>query len=743
MTRAAHIHRTTRLARRGRGRAPSILGAVVVTASCLCALLVGGEEARAEHAPGHAAFDAVGAHDFVVPEDVCQVTVDAYGAQGGDGDNQDGPPGPGGKGGRATATIPVTAGETLRVTVGGQGAVVTGGFNGGGDGGSPGNTQQSGGGGGGASDVRREPFSLNQRLVVAGGGGGGGGDDELPPGGHGGGLTGGDGSGGGPTPTPGGKGGTQAAGGAAPTGFDPTATDGTLGSGGRGGTGAIKPDDSGGGGGGGLFGGGGGAGENDDVPTDNGGGGGGGSGFGPAGTVFETGVRTGNGYVELAYTPGTGCDEIDWTMPDRFGSDTDNDGKIDYFPPSPGHTLVIEPDGWRVDITHGDPAACDATLSRTWWIDGIEIASSDPNVIAYDPVSCEFSYTFPSEDVYDVEVFVTDPGGDLVGYGRRDVIVQDWLIVSIGDSVASGEGVPDLPGRSQVEWQSHRCHRSANAGTAVAARRLERDDERTSVTFVHLACSGAEIFQGLLRAYNGIEYRTGERRPPAQIDDMARLVGSREIDAVLISVGANDVEFSEIVKDCMKFSDCHLGRGARRFAGNVAELPSRFQRLDNEMKARLPRLSPNRVYITEYFDPTRFDDGTICGSRLAGGTYSDELLHDHPAALLGFGVSPAEAGWASNIMLPRLNTVIANAASSNRWQYVGGIRSAFLTHGYCAAQRWIVTYTESKATQGDENGTLHPNLRGQILGYAGPIESALRVDFYRGGGARVPLPRTP
>jgi hypothetical protein len=49
----------------------------------------------------------------------------------------------------------------------------------------------------------------------------------------------------------------------------------------------------GGGGGGGLYGGGGGG---------NGAGGGGGSGFGPPGTVFETGVHAGNGRVVLTYT---------------------------------------------------------------------------------------------------------------------------------------------------------------------------------------------------------------------------------------------------------------------------------------------------------------------------------------------------------------------------------------------------------------------------------------------------------
>ena len=53
---------------------------------------------------------------FDVPADVCQVTVDAFGAGGGDSDAQSG-----GAGGRATATIATIPGETLSVRVGGAG----------------------------------------------------------------------------------------------------------------------------------------------------------------------------------------------------------------------------------------------------------------------------------------------------------------------------------------------------------------------------------------------------------------------------------------------------------------------------------------------------------------------------------------------------------------------------------------------------------------------------------------------
>ena len=69
-------------------------------------------------APTTETFEYTGAaEDCVVPDGVCEVTVDAYGAEGGvasDGLN-------GGLGGQTTATFEVAPGETLIVRVGGAG----------------------------------------------------------------------------------------------------------------------------------------------------------------------------------------------------------------------------------------------------------------------------------------------------------------------------------------------------------------------------------------------------------------------------------------------------------------------------------------------------------------------------------------------------------------------------------------------------------------------------------------------
>jgi len=267
------------------------------------AILIGGGLAApvGAQAIGEQVFEFTGeAETFVVPDDVCRITVDAYGAAGGAGWASEGPDAAGGLGARATGTITVTPGDTLEIVVGGSGGDAlgeepgTGGFGGGGAGGV-GADATSGGGGGGASSVRRG----DEVLLIAGGGGGGGGYSAGGPGGDGG-EVGEDGVDGDVEGSGGQAGGNGGAGGLSDDDGS-VGGDGAPGVGGTGGSGSL---DGGGGGGGGAMGGGGGGGT---VDADGGGGGGGGSSAGPEGTVFDPGAREGDGLVTLSWLVGDGC----------------------------------------------------------------------------------------------------------------------------------------------------------------------------------------------------------------------------------------------------------------------------------------------------------------------------------------------------------------------------------------------------------------------------------------------------
>ena len=245
---------------------------------------------------GQRSFQYIGHREqhFRVPKCARSIYVDAMGAAGGGCCQR-----VGGSGGEVSATIPVTRGEKLMITVGGTGEGRRGwhgGFNGGGAGAQ---LHEPGGGGGGASDVRQGGNTLADRVVVAGGGGGEGGGCCSAGGGTGGGLP--DGGRGGTTycavsvPV-GGGGGTQSAGGTGGAGSN----GGSLGDGGVG-VGECRFQRYGhtwsisSGGGGGYYGGGGGG---------SGGAGGGGSGYAePSATNVssQNGVNSGNGSVRICW----------------------------------------------------------------------------------------------------------------------------------------------------------------------------------------------------------------------------------------------------------------------------------------------------------------------------------------------------------------------------------------------------------------------------------------------------------
>ena len=278
-----------------------IVGAVRCAGNRLCLLALVASAALGTAQTSPQTFNYTGGQQtFTVPAGVTMITIQAKGAQGGTAILSTGTPG---KGGSVTATIPVTAGESLHVFVGGQGrngqfsgSGGSGGFNGGGAG------HAVSGGGGGASDVRRLVTDLTSRLIVAGGGGGTGMGNNGGVGGSGGVGGGGNGSNGiAATVGGGGQGGTLVAGG---EGGTPNGSAGSLGTGGSFGFGTFGP---GGGGGAGYFGGGGGGGA-PAVPSSSvgaGGGGGGGSSFAipsATGVIMEQGTQSGDGQVVISWT---------------------------------------------------------------------------------------------------------------------------------------------------------------------------------------------------------------------------------------------------------------------------------------------------------------------------------------------------------------------------------------------------------------------------------------------------------
>jgi len=283
--------------------------------------------------------------------------------------------------------------------------------------------------------------------------------------------------------------------------------------------------------------------------------------------------------------------------------------------------------------------------------------------------------------------------------------VRDHLVVSIGDSVASGEGNPDGAGPS---WLERRCHRSLRSGAAVAARAVELGDRHSVITLVPLACSGATIDRGLLGAYGGIE--EDPRRGPLEPQVDVALGLERPIEALLLSVGANDVHFGALVRFCSATRNCadrrfdprHPGgesddvaapTAAQVTQGSLEQLARGYDALARRLAGRV---EPQRVIAVEYFDPLRDAQGAICEHALPG-------------------VSLDEARWAEANVLAPLNAELRAAAARHGWRIVGGVTEAFRRHGICAGTRaWIRRPVESALGQLALSGTLHPNGDGHV-----------------------------
>jgi len=290
---------------------------------------------------------------------------------------------------------------------------------------------------------------------------------------------------------------------------------------------------------------------------------------------------------------------------------------------------------------------------------------------------------------------------------------SDLVIVSVGDSVASGEG---NPAPKRPHWfRPSRCHRSRVSGQRFAAEGLIRDNPEAALHFVSYACSGATVDEGLL----------GPQRPrrfqptvPPQLDRLDDLIPRTTVEALMISVGANDVGFSNIVTFCVIEEPCVQSRDfapAKQWAKKQHQpVPtldafvrwrlSRVRENYAKVDARIPAEVDDRVLIVEYFDPTRSPAGSQC-------PIFRTRRRQHPER---GRVSIGESTWAHDHVLVPLNEAIRDAAGEYGWTLVEGVDERFDGHGICGGedQRWVVTLHESLNRQGDHRGTLHPNAAG-------------------------------
>jgi hypothetical protein len=387
-------------------------------------------------------------------------------------------------------------------------------------------------------------------------------------------------------------------------------------------------------------------------------------------------------------------------------------------------------------------------------------------------------FNLPAEGVYNCELVVTKRGGGTERSPVKSINIRDFLIVVIGDSAASGQGNPDEAGRPKEfgdgidgwnklnplewadsarvaganwfkknfttlsahekikakldmdpapRWLEKKAYRSLRSGAARAAHDTEKlggfknpNGRGDVVTFLHFARTGSDILAGLL----GPRTKNGERIDGwigniGQIEEVKKTVGNRRIDALIISIGVNDVGFTGSLVNLMT-GDIGWGkdtsnrkREIRIINEKIAGLKDRYKKLNDAIQG----LNVSQVYITEYptgiFD--KMKNGQAVPSKGCGVFWSK----------FDMSITPADARDLKEAA-GRLNQTIREAANSHSWIYVGGIADRFAGHGYCTGKdRFFIQAKESMITQGDTEGTMHPNRQGHAI-IADELGNALR-----------------
>ncbi len=137
---------------------------------------------------------------------------------------------------------------------------------------------------------------------------------------------------------------------------------------------------------------------------------------------------------------------------------------------------------------------------------------------------------------------------------------KDIVVVSMGDSYSSGEGIDDfydsdMPMEDRVESEDWLAHRSENSWPGqlkfdgLGELRKHRDDNwyfvaASGATTEHITNQQKKIYYKEDGKYDDYDYL------PAQIDVFDKLEKeNKKADYVTISIGGNDVDFSGVIKE--------------------------------------------------------------------------------------------------------------------------------------------------------------------------------------------------
>lgn len=334
-----------------------------------------------------------------------------------------------------------------------------------------------------------------------------------------------------------------------------------------------------------------------------------------------------------------------------------------------------------------------------------------------------------------------------VGFVKSNISdLKDW-VVQIGRKVAAKlvEGVEELfskigigDGGDSAEtdphpaaWQEPFAYRSYRSGQSLGACQAENQNSRGAdrITFLPFGRTGSEIDSGLLGPRTVGQLLTDRNdsidvwiNNMGQIAEAKKTVGMRHIDALIITIGVNDLGFSTLVTNSILKASGEKRknriRGARNKVANI--FPAQLDELKKVIESEL---RPGKVFITEY--PVGIFQEIADGAKPCGilGSTVPNL-----ATMEGFNLDQSDAQDLGEVG-QELNNKIREKAQEFGWVLITGIAAGFKSHGYCARKTYFVSAEESCLNQGDFEGMLHPNARGHEL-TRDCIAEALRTELF-------------
>jgi hypothetical protein len=338
-------------------------------------------------------------------------------------------------------------------------------------------------------------------------------------------------------------------------------------------------------------------------------------------------------------------------------------------------------------------------------------------------------------------------GSDAPQHLSTEIRVRDIFIAGLGDSIAAGEGNPDRPvaladdgfcfrsylgtasaqyyrpsragykggraceapdflpvwQRQAAVWFNSACHRSLYSYQTRTALALAVQYPHIAVTYLPLACTGATIPDGLFGSQRARECPPNNKSATcagtvnAQLGELRdaltaakRRQPDRKLDLVLLSIGANDINFSGLVADVIV--DTPTERELFRHSGVIGsvddsraeltnDLPRGFAKLRDALKPLVGDMS--HVVFVSYGNPT-LAGGAPCPGGRAG-------FDIHPS----FNANPQRLANVSNFVqsefLPQLKSialcqggVLCRDPTGDRMTFVDAHQTAFANHGFCA-----------------------------------------------------------